>query len=263
MAPPLYFAQDPLAEGFADQVLADHGRLNQDRPGLPLLAVVNAAADDGLAAHLEAQAIPFRGVFDEGPFQRLAQAGPLLVLPPAAAGAARQLVRRLRDKPALSFIACAADAEAIRTQWCQAMQVAADDEPGARYLLNLADTRCLPDGLALLAAVAGPTLLPAPGRIWYPARDGLLRWADVEGTPADAPVRPLDAARWGALLEAGEADLLLSQVHLHRPELLQSRRPSELYHAVQCWLWRQPKPRDDVPALVAECIGWLASGAPA
>ena len=99
-----------------------------------------------------------------------------------------------------------------------------------------ADTRVLPELMATLTPAENEHLL-SPFYLWLTLdREGApVQWqgaGQASPKPAGFDCWPLDEARFGQLLNAAEADAVLSQIDERRPDLLAGGLPADIHRRV-------------------------------
>ncbi|MDC8787295.1 DUF4123 domain-containing protein [Roseateles koreensis] len=235
-----YYAQDPLSQGFCTQVLVAYQALSAEQPGLHLLALINGAAMPDCMPWLQAHGYVCQGVLDESPYRKAAAVGPILVPLSPTLESLTPLAERFNADPSLSFMASSTPLAALCAHLASAMVVAMAGEPNDLYLLSVADTRCLPRLLPLLNAPDGPGWAPGESWSWFPDRSGRCvqhhnpaRAAGTVPAPHSAPTRLLSPAQWQPLVDDGDADAMLAQIHHQRPELLTGYSGARLYEEMK------------------------------
>lgn len=162
---------------------------------------------------------------------------PLRHVAPTTPEALAALQRRVNGKPMFSVLLSAWTPEDLSAYW-QPFYLARTPD-GLEWPVRWGDTRVLPHLMAALTPAEHAHVM-APLQAWLGVnRSGeVMRWDGPGLTDARSwpdQVWALDDVRFGQLVDACEADAVISRIDDQRPDLLKLNTPWECHHMVaQC-----------------------------
>jgi hypothetical protein len=241
----MYFAMDPLHDGWAEQVAHELGALHTDMP-LHLLAMVDSAFDEGLLRSRPWARQTKLSLYADTALQTFGAAAPHLLTGPAAPTEHLPWLKKLQEacagKPMLGILASTLDAPAL-LQHLRPYLVARTPD-SLEWPLRWGDTRVLPSLLDALDAPQRKHLLEPLAAWWSTQRNGeLARWtggalpdalpdATPDLKPAEFDKLPLTDATFTALVDGAEADAILANIYDSQPDVLQPYSPAQCHARV-------------------------------
>lgn len=236
------------------QALEDLRRAEGEKP-LHVFALIDGVFDETLLTRRPWSLLPKRSLYEETRLQEFDNAAPHLLVLPSDAREQTDWVKRLVDacsgKPMLSFMASVLPADSIRSHF--GPYLIARTKDGTEWPIRWGDTRVLPGLIDALDATQRAHLLSPLHRWWSIDRKGwLVAWsgpADVATPPAAFDTLPITDAAFSRLVDQGEADAILANIHDVQPDVVRQHSPAECHVRLTKHL------------LIADQYGIIAAGA--
>lgn len=177
-------------------------------------------------------------VYAQGRLAELSSLGlwllPLQHVAPTTTEALAALKRRVNGKPMFSVLLSAWTPEALSAHWQPFLQARTPD--GLEWPVRWGDTRVLPHLMAALTPTERAYVMAPLQAFLSVNRSGeIMRWDGPGLTAALAwpdTVWALDDVRFGALVDACEADAVISRIDDQRPDLLKHHTALECHQRV-------------------------------
>lgn len=262
-----YFAVDPMGEGTVDALLSAWSALRRSHPSVRCYALVDAAFDEkGFATALE----DFRGgaasVYAGTDLAELQEVSPWLLelnvsSDQSLADDVTRVARLRGSRPMCTFLASHWSLRELCRHLRSCVYALVGD---LRLILRFADTRILEAVIRLLPPEQVDILFPGQIHVWLPCRrDGQVAVRPLTPSTADPePAGPLhlDDTQYAALIEAGDADLIIHNIASDAPECFGEAQPSEVHAFIAGQLKRATSHGLHSPAdLLAYCLTALAT----
>ena len=236
----MYFAVEPTHPDLPQQIgraLAEVRGVKGDRP-LYVYALADGVFDETLLNKRPFSRLSKHSLYDGMSLQEFGHAAPhLLALPDEPSeldDCLKNTSGACSGKPMLSFMASCLSADSLRSHLSP--YLVARTEDGTEWPIRWADTRVLPGLLDALDAKQRAHLLSPLYTWWSIDRQGTLgAWtgtADPSPAPADFDALPLSDGVFAHLVDLGEADAILANIHDVQPDVVQQHRPSECHARV-------------------------------
>ncbi|MFC5574386.1 DUF4123 domain-containing protein [Xenophilus aerolatus] len=265
-----YFAVDPMSPGTVAAFLGVWRSLSQAHAGLRLYAMVDAAFDEQqFARHLDRHEGAAVSLYAGTELAELDSIAPwLLELNAAGSPALTQQIRQLAElrgtRPMLSFFATRCDLGSLQRHFQSFLFTAIDGD--LRWMLRLADTRILESLSRVLSPLQIDALFPGDIHVWFPLRrDGQAAVRSIDPTRSDSKgggPMAFDAKQFEAMVEAGEADLVVTHLTLSNPRCFDGARPAEIHGFIDEQVRRaHAHGIEDARSLETYCVAALALGA--
>lgn len=235
----MYFATNPPLATLPAQIAQEFEELRGAQPtgSIRLFALVDCAFDEGFLDKRYRRTLPPQSLYANTALQEFGAAAPHLLTSPDGDAEPTAWLNHLfsacGNKPMLSVIASPLSAEALvrhMRPYLIAMTVDTVEWP-----VRWGDTRVLPRLLEALTDTQRGHFLGPVARWWSPARDGgLLRWQGASTLPAPAGFDklPLSDEIFANLVDAAEADSVLSRLYDSQPDLPSADSPAECHARV-------------------------------
>lgn len=234
----MFFAVNPWSEATLVQLSAAVRAAQETDRSCHAFALLDLAFEPGwLEEPRWRRAMPC-SMYAQGRLAELSSLGlwllPLQHVAPSLPEALAALKRRVNGKPMFSVLLSASPPETLAAYWQPFLQVRTPD--GLEWPVRWGDTRVLPQLMAALTPAERDHVM-APLHAWLSvSRAGeLIRWdgpgqTDVQAWPDQ--VWALDDVRFGELVDACEADAVISRIDDQRPDLLKHHAALECHQRV-------------------------------
>lgn len=236
----MYFATNLPMPTLPSEIAQEFGELRATQPGgsLHLLALVDCAFDEEFLDNRYRRSKPPRSLYDNTALQQFGAAAPHLLTSPEGEGESlvwlTHLFASCGNKPMLSILASWLSADELVRHMRPYMIAMTHDT--VEWPVRWGDTRVLPALLAALTESQRKHFLGPVARWWSPARDGcLLRWNGIAEKPAPAGFEklPLSDEAFTTLVDAAEADSVLSGLYDSQPDLFYLDNPAECHSRIE------------------------------
>lgn len=222
------------------EIAQEFEELRAARPGgsLHLLALVDCAFDEEILDNCYRRTLPPQSLYDNTALQQFGAAAPHVLTSPEGEGESLAWLTHLftacGNKPMLSIIASRLSANGLASHMRPYLVAMRHDT--VEWPVRWGDTRVLPALLAALTESQRSHFLGPVARWWSPARDGVLvRWDGIAEQPASAGFDklPLSDEVFATLVDAAEADAVLSGIYASQPDLFYSGNPAECHSRIE------------------------------
>ncbi|WP_295373277.1 DUF4123 domain-containing protein [uncultured Pseudacidovorax sp.] len=264
-----YYGVDPISPATVAACQAAWAQALNVHPSLQFYALVDAAFDEaGFAAFLQSFEGRAASLYAGTELSELDSVAPWLLElntndPAVLSAQLQQLAQLRRGRPMCSFLGSSRGMDALRLQFRPRIHAQADD---LRLILRFADTRVLETLAHVLRPAQMDVLFPPDTYVWFPCRRegqaATRQVADDRPLPPDDAVLHIDPGQFAALIDAGEADLVIHALAQQDPGCFGNGRPSDVHAFVVEQLIRaRQHGLTHFQDLEAYCMAALAGGA--
>ncbi|MET3134199.1 hypothetical protein AAKU55_004494 [Oxalobacteraceae bacterium GrIS 1.11] len=236
----MYFAINSPDAALPELIMQDLEVLQSEPANTPLhlFALVDGAFDEQLLSSREWRRVPRKSLYDNTVLAEFGAAAPQLLTAPAGATEQRawleQLFAACKGKPMLSIIASTLGSDALQRHLRPYLMAITSDS--LEWPLRWGDARVLPALLGTLAESQRDHLLSPLYRWWSTQRDGtLVSWRGTalhEPVPPGFDKLPMSEGEFVGLVDAAEADAVLSNIEDNQPDLLRAHSPAQCHARV-------------------------------
>lgn len=264
-----YYGVDPISSATVAAFQAAWAQARHVHPSLQLYALVDAAFDEaGFAALLQGFEGRAASLYAGTELSELDSVAPWLLElitsdQDVLSAQLQQLAQLRRGRPMCSFLGSSRGMDALRNHFRSRLHIEVDD---LRLILRFADTRVLEALAHVLRPSEMDMLFPPDTYVWFPCRRegqaATRQLADDRPLPPDDTALHIDAGQFAALVDAGDADLVIHNLAQQDPGCFGSGRPSDVHAFVGEQLKRaRGHGLTHFQDLEAYCMAALAGGA--
>lgn len=263
-----YFGVDPLSTQTLDAFVSAWEVVRAEHPAARLYALVDAAFDEeGVRQFLERFEGPAVSLYAETRLSELDSVAPWLLELNTSdrkteSAQLRALAHLRGQRPMCTLLATARRMESLMRHFRSHLFVESDGMP---LIFRFADTRVLETLTGVLSPSQMATLFPPDIHVWFPCRrDGrsaVRSMSDDGGAGQSQSPLLLDPQQFSALIEAGDADLVLHNLTEQDPYCFEGGRPSDIHAFVVVQLQSaRAQGLHNMQDLEAYCLAAFASG---